>query len=272
MSMPERQGVGALLRAVLEQDLIPRLMNAYRAPLTPPPASSAGCSAMPVESPVAAHIQPLVDICLHDDAHRTRDYVFKLRDEGISIESLYLDLLTPAARRIGAMWEADTCDFVLLTMAVLNLQQVMYDLSPDFLSMAAPPSARRALVCPVPGSQHTFGAAMVADFFRHEGWDVESGHELGRADILRLVRRDWFDVVALSISTPNQLISTATLISDIRKLSGNGGILVMVGGPLALAVPDLATRAGADMVTLDARQAVDVAGRAVPVRGASLAN
>ena len=115
-------------------------------------------------------------------------------------------------------------------------------------------------------------AAMVADFFRRDGWDVLSSHDLNRADVLRAVRKEWFDVVAVSISAPNQVVSSSTLISDIRKLSSNKGILVMVGGPLALSVPDLATRVGADMVTLDAKQAVDVAGRAVPVRRTSVAN
>ncbi|MFN5701961.1 MAG: cobalamin-dependent protein, partial [Betaproteobacteria bacterium] len=112
----------------------------------------------------------------------------------------------------------------------------------------------------------------VADFFRREGWDVMSSHELTRADILRTLRQEWFDVVAVSVSAPNQVLTTSALISDIRKLSSNRGILVMVGGPLAQSVPDLATRVGADVVTLDAKQAVDVAGRAVPVRRTSVAN
>jgi methanogenic corrinoid protein MtbC1 len=160
----------------------------------------------------------------------------------------------------------------LVTLALLRIQQVMYDLSPDFVMNGSEPSSRRALIVPAPGSHHTIGAAMVADFFRREGWDVMSSHELTRADVLRTLRQEWFDVVAVSVSAPNQVLTTSALISDIRKLSSNRGILVMVGGPLAQSVPDLATRVGADVVTLDAKQAVDVAGRAVPVRRTSVAN
>lgn len=268
----EREEVQKLLRDVLEQDIIPRLMNAHRTPLTPPSGQQTAGRVMAAEPVESTHVQSLVELSLHGENHKVQEYVLKLRDQGVPIESLYLDLLTPAARHIGAMWEADSCDFVLVTLALLRIQQVMCDLSPDFVQAGATPSARRVMVAPVPGSHHTFGAAMVADFFRHDGWDVVSSHDLSRADILRVLRKDWFDVVALSISAPGQLISTTSLITDIRKLSSNRGILVMVGGPLALSVPDLATRAGADVVTLDARQAVDVAGRAVPVRGASVAN
>lgn len=269
-SQPSRDEVRAVLQSVLEHDLIPRLMNAHRTQPLPPAAPAKGAA---VGVPVAAaHVQTVVDLSLHGEASKLREYVDRLRDEGVSIESIYLDLLTPAARQIGAMWEADTCDFVLVTLGLLRIQQALCDLSPDFVQEGQAPSSRRVMVLPVPGSHHTFGAAMVSDFFRREGWDVVGSHEIGRTEVLRLVRKEWFDVVALSISSPNQLISTTTLIADIRKLSSNKGILIMVGGPLALSVPDLATRAGADIVTLDARQAVDVAGRAVPVRGASVAN
>jgi methanogenic corrinoid protein MtbC1 len=265
-------GVGVVPKFLLKQDLIDRLMTAHLSPLLPTsgPVGVAAASMRVAVGP--AQVQALVDISLNGEAEAAREFVFRLRDKGVSIESLYLDLITPAARRIGAMWEADTCDFVLVTLALLRIQQVTYDLSPDFISDGAEPSSRRALIVPAPGSHHTLGAAMVADFFRRDGWDVLSSHELSRADVLRVLRQDWFDLVAVSISAPNQILSSSALISDIRKLSSNRGILVMVGGPLALSVPDLAARVGADMVTLDAKQAVDVAGRAVPVRRTSVVN
>jgi len=264
--------VRVVLKSLLEHDLIDRLMTAHRSPLPPTPGSTGAAAASVRVAVEPAQVQALVDISLNGEAEAAREFVFRLRDKGVPIESLYLDLITPAARRIGAMWEADTCDFVLVTLALLRIQQVTYDLSPDFISDGAEPSSRRALIVPAPGSHHTLGAAMVADFFRRDGWDVLSSHELSRADVLRVLRQDWYDLVAVSISAPNQILSTSALISDIRKLSSNRGILVMVGGPLAQSVPDLATRVGADMVTLDAKQAVDVAGRAVPVRRTSVAN
>ena len=269
---PADHRVRAVLRSVLENDIIPRLMSAHRSPLPQSLGPASHPAAPPVRVLSAAHVDALVDISLHGEAERTREFVTRLHEEGVSLEALYLDLITPAARRIGAMWEADTCDFVLVTLALLRIQQVMYDLSPDFIRDGAEPSSRRVLIAPAPGSHHTLGAAMVADFFRRDGWDVISSHDLDRAETLRAVRKEWFDVLALSISAPNQLVSTITLIADIRKLSSNKGILIMVGGPLALSVPDLATRVGADAVALDAKEAVDVAGRAVPVRRTSVAN
>jgi len=269
---PQDRPVRPTVLSVLERDVIPRLMNAHRSSLHASPQGGGSAVAAWARVLDAAHVNALVDLSLHGEAEQTRAFVMRLRDEGVPIESLYLDLITPAARQIGAMWEADTCDFVLVTLALLRIQQVTYDLSPDFIGGGAEPSSRRIMVAPVPGSHHTLGSAMVADFFRRDGWDVLSSHDLSRADVLRLVRKEWFDVVALSISAPGQLVLVTALISDLRKVSSNRGILVMVGGPLAQSVPDLAARVGADAVALDAKQAVDVAGRAVPVRRASVAN
>lgn len=268
----EDRQVRRAVQSVLENAIVPRLMNAHRSPLSAPPSMMGEAAASSGRQLDVAHVNALVEISLRGEADQTRAFVMRLKDEGVSIESLYLDLITPAARKIGVMWEADTCDFVLVTLALLRIQQVAYDLSPEFLEHGVEPSSRRVMISPVPGSHHTLGAAMVADFFRRDGWDVFSSHDLSRAELLRLVRKEWFDVVALSISAPNQLVLITALISDIRKVSVNKGILVMVGGPLAQSVPDLATRVGADAVTLDAKEAVDVAGQAVPVRRASVAN
>ncbi len=262
------------LGAVLEKLVLPRLMSAHRMPTPSRPILGSGglAGAEPGLIVRDADVQALVEASLHPQDHRAGELVRQLKDQGVPIETLYLDLITPAARRIGAMWEADTCDFVLVTLAVLRIQQVMYDLSPAFVRAGATPSGRRLMVTPMPGSQHTLGAAMVADFFRRDGWDVESAHDLSRAGLIGAVRAQWFDVVALSIAAPAQLVGATTLISDIRKLSSNRGILVLVGGPVALSVPDLAARVGADAATLDAKEAVEVAGRAVPVRGPCVVN
>lgn len=268
----EDRQVRRAVQSVLEHAIVPRLMNAHRSPLSISPSMAVEAAASSARQLDAAHVNALVEISLRGEADQTRAFVMRLKDEGVPIESLYLDLITPVARKIGVMWEADTCDFVLVTLALLRIQQVAYDLSPEFLEHGAEPSSRRVMISPVPGSHHTLGAAMVADFFRREGWDVCSSHDLSRAELLRMVRKEWFDVVALSISAPNQLVLITALVSDIRKVSSNRGIFVMVGGPLAQSVPDLATRVGADAVTLDAKEAVDVAGQAVPVRRASVAN
>ena len=61
-----------------------------------------------------------------------RTYVEALRAQGVSLESLYLDLLAGAARRLGEWWASDLCDFADVTVGVGRLQQILRELSPEF--------------------------------------------------------------------------------------------------------------------------------------------
>ncbi|RZJ18331.1 MAG: cobalamin-binding protein, partial [Haliea sp.] len=85
-----------------------------------------------------------------------------MRDRGVPIESIYLDLLAPVARHLGELWEQDLCDFTDVTLGLGRLQQVLRELSPAFgQSIDHPTNGRRVLLLPSPGEQHTFGLVMV---------------------------------------------------------------------------------------------------------------
>ena len=71
-------------------------------------------------------------IALNSDAVVATAHVETLRAKGLGLECIYLELLAPAARHLGELWEADLCDFTQVTLGLWRLQQVMYDLSPAF--------------------------------------------------------------------------------------------------------------------------------------------
>ena len=50
------------------------------------------------------------------------DCIESMRIKGAPIESIYLDLLAPAARYLGEMWEEDLCDFTDVTIGLGRLQ------------------------------------------------------------------------------------------------------------------------------------------------------
>jgi len=257
-----------LLASILEHELIPKMTHGVK-----PTASSAvagGVHAEPASRIGLDQVRYVAEASLHPDPDRLASHIGKLRLAGLSLESLYLDLLTPAARELGARWENDTCDFVLVTLGLLRIQQIMCEYSPEFLQEGAPPTGRRIFVAPLPGSHHTLGAVMVSDFFRRAGWGVECALDGSKPQIVKSVRREWFDAIALSISLVNQINTLTSLVSEIRKASLNRGILVLVGGAVAHSVPDLAARVGADVVTLDAKEAVEFAEQAVPAKVAPL--
>ncbi|GEN98961.1 hypothetical protein NSE01_07940 [Novosphingobium sediminis] len=91
---------------------------------------------------------------------------------GVGIDSIFVDLLAPAARRLGVLWEEDLCDFLDVTIGLWRLQEVMREIAWGSPIVTGPISApRRALFSPMPGEQHSFGATMVHEVFVRAAWD-----------------------------------------------------------------------------------------------------
>jgi methanogenic corrinoid protein MtbC1 len=109
---------------------------------------------------------------------------------------------------------------------------------------------------PAPGEQHSFGVCMVADTFREGGWCVRSGPSATRAQLLRLVRDEWFDVVGLSISADRALKGLASCIRALRAASCNPDLYVMLGGRAITAHAERALFLGADAMANDAASAL----------------
>jgi hypothetical protein len=158
----------ARLARTIEADVIPRLVQAHRPGAANPQPGSV--------VPYPADIDTLLQQILRGSEAETLALIDGLRERGVSVESLYLDVFGPIARRLGEMWEDDSCDFSTVTVALGRLQRLLRELSPAFgTEIEHPANGRRALFVQPRDEQHSFGLSMVAEFFRRDGWDVIGG-------------------------------------------------------------------------------------------------
>jgi len=207
-----------------------------------------------------ANIDALMDLLLKHDAAPSANYVKELFAQGIELEELYLNLLTPVARKLGEMWESDEADFTQVTVALWRIKQLMYDLSPMFQEYAEyKQQGKSVMLVPLPGSQHTLGLFMVSEFFARAGWRVWGELAATEADILRMAKTQWFDVVGLAASVREQFPDLKRMISEVRAVSLNPHVGVMIGSPVFNQNPDLIEDLGADMVGIDAVDALEKA-------------
>lgn len=238
-----RMRVSRLTRT-LETDVIPRLVRQHR-------EAPGGAPAQPSPQEFLAFVQALI---AEDDAGIDH-VILALRQRGVSIGAVYIDLLALAARELGAMWEQDRVDFATATVSLGRLQRLMRQLSPDFgREVEHPFHGRRVLLTQPEAEQHMFGLSMVAEFFRREGWDVLGGVAGVGVEPVAWVRRDWFDVVGFSIGSELGLPWLRDSIAAVRVASRNPSLVVLVGGPLFSLDPDRAGEVGADATT-DGRSA-----------------
>lgn len=242
----------AWLLGTIEAEIIPRLMLAHRTQFHLAPY---GLSTR--RGPTSEEIERFANLSISEDPSAALACVMAFQEEGLALEEVYLDLIAPAARRLGALWDADECDFSSVTVGLWRMQQVMYELSPSFQRDVSPlDNSRSALMAPAPGSQHTLGLFMVAEFFRRAGWSVSGEPSMTARELIHAVSRDWFDVAGLSVGVENHLDGVGQLIADLRQASRNQSLVILVGGPIFALYPEFLAQTGADALAADATQAV----------------
>jgi methanogenic corrinoid protein MtbC1 len=246
----QAKGMDRLVRTV-EAEIVPRLLIARRnIPATPVPANVAA-----LDDGDAAELARLL---VSHEVDVPFAYVEAIRHRGVPLELIYTQLLAPAARRLGVLWDRDEVDFVQVTLGLGRLHQLLQRLSalaPELPSAESRGHGRRALFATVPDEDHSFGLLMVTQFFRHNGWDVWNEFPETAEELIRCVSQNSFSMVGLSAGSLERVDLLTTLIRRIRRASLNPSVGVMVGGPVFLHHPELAVRVGADATAADGHEA-----------------
>lgn len=249
----------ARLARTIEADVIPRLVQAHRPSGGQPLAGSV--------QPTPADVDIFLQQVLTADEAVVNTTLVELRGRGVSVESLYLDVFGPVARRLGEMWSDDICDFSTVTVGLGRLQRLLRELSPAFgTEVEHPPLGRRALFVQPRGEQHSFGLSMVAEFFRRDGWDVIGGIGGAVTDPAAKVRDEWVDILGFSIGHDRSVDWLGDTIRLARAASLNPALVVLVGGPPFNDDADRALSTGADGTARDAREAPLLADRLMSAR------
>ena len=255
-SMPRNPPEPRLARLIstIEGEIVPRLVLTRR--LSKPAETAV---AVETRQPDSTDVAELVRLLLHHDVSVATAFVETVRMRGATLETICLDLLAPAAREFGILWDQDECDFMQVTVGLCRLHQLLRHMSPEFSNFdldEGQRTDRRILLATCPGEQHTFGVALVAQFLRRAGWDVWHEFLSTRAEIVEVCSQHWFSVVGLSVATDMHLDDLTDTIRMIRSSSRNRAVGIMVGGPLLVDKPEMARVVGADTTAADGPQAV----------------
>ncbi len=199
----------------------------------------------------------LVELLLRQHDAAAYSSIMAMRARGIAPDTLCNDVLAPVARRLGDLWTEDLCSFADVTEGLGHLHRILREIHPESPNATAPSAkARRVLLAPASGEQHTLGLAMVAAYFRGSGWNVQSEFRSPKNIVLDKVRTEVFDVIGYSASSDRLIEALAFDIAAIRRATRNPRIIVLVGGHPFVENPALVSAVGADATALDGRRAV----------------
>jgi MerR family transcriptional regulator, light-induced transcriptional regulator len=242
------------LASTIESAIIPRMLISHGR------ASLAAAEVAPADDRPAIDaqvIESFVRMVMGDDSRAATEFVEQLLREGVPMETVLLGLMAPSARLMGEMWTADVCNFVDVTLGLARMQQVLRRMNGPVGNPDEEPQARgHALLVPAPGEQHTFGLKVLEEFLIRDGWDVRSNVKVDHTAILQMVSEEHYDFVGFTLSGERLLPALTAVIQDVRKISQNRTIRVMVGGVAFVEHPEFVRQTGADGTANDARAAL----------------
>ncbi|MEO0621194.1 MAG: cobalamin-dependent protein [Pseudomonadota bacterium] len=204
-------------------------------------------------------IEQLCGCALDGDTGAALALIARVRQTGVTLDTIYIDLLAGTARLLGEMWEQDRIGFLDVTVGLCTLHQILFRLGIDEEGVDA--TQGHALFTPLPGETHVFGALIVAKFFARAGWRTWTELSLTEPELHGLVAETAFDVVGLSVSVDRDLERLPGVIERLRQATCAPNMQIFVGGSAIDRNPGYAERAGADGTSPDPMGAISLAER-----------
>jgi methanogenic corrinoid protein MtbC1 len=252
---PPDEGCRHLISSVIETQIIPRLLQAH--------PSGAGRLAQETHQTIRIPESAVVEfanLCLLNDAILANSFADQLVRDGLSHETIFMQLITPAARYLGVAWETDTADFVQVTNGLMRMHEITHRIGFEYQAGPRKPGPRnRIMLACAPGSQHILGLTIVSEFFNKEGWQTVVEISSSAEGLIHAAANEWFDVIGISVAIESQLDGLETLVAGIRNASQNAKVAILLGGPIFTLRQFDATEFGACEICTDPKVAVKLA-------------
>jgi methanogenic corrinoid protein MtbC1 len=195
---------------------------------------------------------------LEGDRRAASELIIGAARSGVPVRELYLEVLYPAMRELGRMWECNEIDVAEEHFCTATTEMVMSQLYPYLVRK--PARNKVAVVAAAEGNLHQIGVRMVADFLEMDGWrSVYLGANVPAQDLALAVCDFKADVLAIAACLHAHLQSVADAIAVVRSCPHASGVKIVVGGNGFTGTGDLWREMGADALAMSADEAVELA-------------
>jgi excisionase family DNA binding protein len=147
---------------------------------------------------------------------------------GADLDEIYLDVITPAMRSIGARWHAGELDIAVEHRATGIAQRLIGRLGPRFARRGR--ARGHVLIGSPAGERHSLPTSMLADLLRGEGWEVSDlGADMPTESFVSTaVNSPGLAAIGVSISSPEGAAAAPELCAALRQAVP--GVALLLGG------------------------------------------
>ena len=193
---------------------------------------------------------------------RPEDIVQDITALRISELDLVEQCIPGVARRLGEEWLSDELSFAEVSKASARLFGLCKQVCRDWDQLVRPYSNCTVMLLTMPGEQHLIGPTLAAQKLRRAGHSVLFIPSATEDNVHRRLERADFDGLLISTATEHGLDAAERSINAVRRNFGTD-IPVVLGGAAFEFCGDGIEQVGADLVTNDVQQAIEVLDRTV---------
>ncbi|MEE4119005.1 MAG: hypothetical protein V2I65_08315 [Paracoccaceae bacterium] len=225
----------------------------------PGPNGHGICPSAAADGPAEDLLESIARAVLSPDRAEGEREMRALLDAGVDRGTI-IDAFIPAvARRFGEGWLNSGHSFAEVTIAVSRLQAWLRDLDGPLDDDPFRLDAPEILLIVPEGCHHTLGAMVAMSRFRRLGALVKLSLGQDARAIGTLVRRQRFDMVAVSAAGNEDLEFLYAILNGIRS-GFDCPPPVVLGGPILEHNRDAAALIGADHASSDPEEALSLCG------------
>jgi methanogenic corrinoid protein MtbC1 len=158
------------------------------------------------------------------DTDRAVAWVVGLRDAGLPSERIMLDVLAPAAARVGKLWQDNLWSVAQEHTATAVSERAVAAIA---VRPRVQPGRGRVTVACVDGEWHLLPVRILSEVLRLRGWHVDLlGVDVSGPQLVAALHRSGADTTALSCMLPSRLPHAHAAI----VASQSAGVPVLAGG------------------------------------------
>ncbi|MEN0000854.1 MAG: hypothetical protein AAF940_08215 [Pseudomonadota bacterium] len=175
------------------------------------------------------------------------------------------EVLERAAQSLGKHWEADTRNFLEVTIGMSRLQLLMRKLVERIQQNTALKFVGTALIAVPAGEEHTFGQCMLDEILRAHGWRTVMVNPDKPGELAKRVKKEAANLVCLSWLSSHLEEAVNEDISVFQRLPLNERPILIAGGLASQRKDKWMVSHGVDQVCDNAYSAITIASQLVDI-------